>query len=185
MGDPFCLTFCLLLTTSVVIRPAFTVSPDHPNPEALRLGRVMLSLTILAKYGLIRLSDKLLPISLQGYTEVLWHSWIVPACLSDSPLFNSLSLTGCHHPYAGRCTRCPRLLLPWYHWPSQSLDSLGTFIFIHFNRLHVEGSHDAVMFASRCGPRCCSAPVPTWTLHFGKAQRASYIRASLEFVTSS
>jgi hypothetical protein len=88
----------------------------------------------------------------QGYMEVLWHSRIAPACLSDSPLFICISLTGCHHPYAGKCTRCPRLFLPWYHWPSQSLDSLGTFTFIHFNRLHVVVSYDAAMFAYAAAP---------------------------------
>ena len=56
--------FRLSLATLVAIRPAFPVSSDHPDPEALRIGRVMLSLTILAKYDLIRLSDKLLPTSL-------------------------------------------------------------------------------------------------------------------------
>jgi hypothetical protein len=141
---------------------------------------------ILKVWPQVHFPDKLLPISLQGYTEVLWHSWIVPACLSDSPLFNSLSLTGCHHPYAGKCTKCSCLFLPWYHRPSLSLDTLGTPIFLHFNRLHVVGSYDAAMFALCCGPRCCSAPVPTWTpLCFGVAQRAFYFRAFLEFVTSS
>ena len=33
---------------SVAIRPAFSVSSNHPDPEALRIGRVLLSLPILA-----------------------------------------------------------------------------------------------------------------------------------------
>jgi len=99
----------------------------------------------------------------QGYMEDLWHFKIAPACLSDYPLFICISLTGCHHPYAGKCIRRSHLFLPWYHWPSPTLDQFGTLILIHFNRLHVEGSYDAAMFASRCGPRCCLAPVPTWT----------------------
>lgn len=97
---------------SVAIRPAFSVSSNHPDPEALRIGRVMLSLPILANTtsSACLINSSRLP-SL-GYTEDLWHSRIAPACLSDSPLFICISLTGCHHPYAGKCIRCSRLFLP-------------------------------------------------------------------------
>jgi len=113
---------------SVAIRPAFSVSSNHPDPEALRLEKSYAVSSHPRSYDLIRLSDRLLPTSYASYTEGLWHSRIVPACLPDSPFFICLSLTGCHHPYAGKCIRCPRLFLPWYHWPSLSLDSLGTSI---------------------------------------------------------
>jgi hypothetical protein len=78
--------FCLSLANTA-IRPAFTVSSNHPNPEALRLGEVVLSLTIIA---ITASSADLIDsprFPFLGYTADLRHSRVVPACRSDPPLF--------------------------------------------------------------------------------------------------
>jgi hypothetical protein len=79
---PFCLSFA-----QRAIRPALTVSPGRPNPEALRLGGVMLSPTLLANTassaGLTHSSR----FPFVSYTGDLWHSRVVRACRSDPPLF--------------------------------------------------------------------------------------------------
>jgi hypothetical protein len=49
---------------SVAIRPAFAFSSDHPDPEALRIEKSSTVSPHPRSYGLIRLSDKLLPTSL-------------------------------------------------------------------------------------------------------------------------
>jgi hypothetical protein len=96
---------------SYCVSVALTVSSDHPDPEALRIGRVMLSHPILAHTtsSACLIDSSRFPFRLYGRSLAFKDN---PACLSDSPLFICLSLTGCHHPYAGRCIRCSHLFLP-------------------------------------------------------------------------
>ena len=73
-SDPEQLCFCryqqcpmspsACLSHSVAIRPAFPVSSNHPSPEALRIEKSYVVSSHPRSYGLIRLSDKLLPTSL-------------------------------------------------------------------------------------------------------------------------
>ena len=112
-------------------------------------------------YSLIRLPDRLPPDFPSGYTRGPWHSWIV------LPVYQALpSLSAYLSPVAtihtpGSVSGAHASFFPDTIGHHQPLISLALPFFFHFNRLHVEGSHDAAMFASRCGPRCCSAPVPT------------------------
>ena len=123
-----------------------------------------------------------------GYMKDLGHSRIAPACLPDSPLFTlptSHRLPPTHTPESGSGALAYSFPDPIGHheiFIRLALSSFRTSI----GFLWV-GSSDAAMFASCCGPRPCSAPVPTWTLppNGGKAQRAFYVRAFLGLVTSS
>ena len=84
--------FCLSLATPVAIRPAFSVSSNHPSPEALRIEKSYVVSSHPRSYGLIRLSDKLLPTSLP---RLYGRSWAFQdsSCLSIrlSPLYLHIS----------------------------------------------------------------------------------------------
>ena len=121
-SDPGQLRFCryqqcpmspsACLSHSVAIRPAFPVSSNHPDPEALRIEPSYVVSAHSRSYDLIRLSDRLLPTSpsgVYGRSLAVQDSFCLPIRL---PFFICISLTGCHHPYAGKCIRCSCLFLP-------------------------------------------------------------------------
>jgi len=77
---------------SVAIRPAFTVSSNHPDPEALRIEKSYVVSSHPRSYDLIRLSDRLLPTSLPrlyGRSLAFQDSSCLPIRLS--PLYLHIS----------------------------------------------------------------------------------------------
>ncbi len=180
--------FCLSSATSVAIRPVLTVSTGHPNPEALRLGGVMLSPTLLANTassaGLTHSSR----FPFVGYTGDLWHSRVVRACRSDPPLFTP--------PISHRLPPSIRRKVDQVLSPIPSLIPLATtksLLAWLFHLLPLQSASRGGVLR-RCNVRFMLRPpvllsspadldLPFYFIE--KAQRAFYFRAFLGLVTSS
>ena len=175
--------FCLSLATPVAFRPASAFSSDHPDPEVLRMWSYAVS-SHPRSYDLIRLSDKLLRISLlRLYRRSL--AFLDSSCLSIrlSPLYLHIS----HRLPPSIRRKVYQVLSPI---PSLIPLAITTSTFAWHFLLSPLQSASCGGVLRRCNVRFTLRPpvllssradldFPAW-----KAQRAFYFRACLEFVTS-